>query len=586
MSKELIALHNFNRFKLEDVLDNGYFICPSMAVTTEENCLANAEYGECTVIFKDEVIDPSKNPNALLLSADGYTVVAPYGAYEKPVEDVVADMIEEYNDEENFMYRMGEDICKSSASVPLTWGEAKAEIDRIISMDDYIDYKRNTLVNQYEAFLDKNFKGWDDSDKEKQYVTHTPFTRDNSIAPGVEIAFKAAIKAASKEIDLQDKQRAVRNSCRRYGLKVTAKKVDAIIDYADKMRKAPIVYFEEKLFQAVYNKDIKCMVVPYNLKPELMEQLKESNIPFKTYKSTEEREQVILDACREKEQQLTPAQEEYFKDSKMRTENNELQVFYHATNKKFDSFDKKFIGEGHGSSFGEGFYFSSEPIPAYGENIAVYLDVKQPFVLDLKDMNTVHAFADMNGVERDEINEWIRWYDNVKGGIGKALRENYVEDLQGLKDKGYDGIIVLNTSVGGYGDKQKQEIGKEVIVFEPNQIKSVDNLYPTKSDNFKDNKEEYLKDIQEKYIDIIKDNLDDYDLAPEDTNLQEKIKELASDFAKSDIIDLSLKTVIRENEPIKENKVVTLEDKIKAAHEKKTQKSNENKPKNKEQERE
>ena len=61
----LIALHNFNRDKLNDVLDKGYFICPSLAVTTEANCLANAEYGECTVVFKDEIVDPSKNPNVI-----------------------------------------------------------------------------------------------------------------------------------------------------------------------------------------------------------------------------------------------------------------------------------------------------------------------------------------------------------------------------------------------------------------------------------------------------------------------------------------------------------------------------------------
>lgn len=504
-NKELIALHNFNREKLNDVLDKGYFICPSMAVTTEANCLANAEYGECTVIFKDEVIDPSKNPNALLLSGDGYTSVTAYGAYNRPVEDVVEELIEEYNDEENFMYRMGEDICKSSASVPLTWGEAKSEIDRIIPMEEYINYKKDTLSNQYYEFLDKNFKGWDDSDKEKQYIFRTPFLEDNSIRPGVEIAFKAAIKACSKEIDLKDKQKAVKNACKKYGLRVTAKKVNAIINYTEKMRTAPIVYFEEKLFQAVYTKDVKCMVVPYNLAPELMTKLENSGIPFKAYHSTKEREQMIIDAAKEPIQNkkeknvlqnstLSRAQQEYFKDSQMLDSHNELQVFYHATDANFDAFDKKFIGMGHGSSFGEGFYFSSDPIPSYGENLAVYLDVKQPFVLDLKNENTVFDFADKLGVDKEMLKDFITYYDgSVKGAIGKTLRESCAEDLQGLKDKGYDGLVILNTSVGRYGEP-KQAIEKEVVVFEPNQIKSIDNLYPTKSDNFRDNSHEYLKE--------------------------------------------------------------------------------------------
>ena len=51
------------------------------------------------------------------------------------------------------------------------------------------------------------------------------------------------------------------------------------------------------------------------------------------------------------------------------------------------------------------------------------------------------------------------------------------------KDNGYDGILSERTESG--------EI-REIVVFEPNQIKAIDNLYPTKDDNFKDNSDEYL----------------------------------------------------------------------------------------------
>lgn len=189
---------------------------------------------------------------------------------------------------------------------------------------------------------------------------------------------------------------------------------------------------------------------------------------------------------------LTTAQKKYFKDSKLLTDDNQLQVFYHATEAKFDAFDKKFIGDGHGSSFGEGFYFSAEPIPAYGDNLAVYLNVKKPYVLDLNNNDNLEDFANKLNIDYSEMKEFIRFYCSVKGGIGKTLREYCVEDLQPLKDKGFDGIIILNTSVGLY-NQPKQEISKEVLVFEPNQIKSVNNLYPTKSDNFIDNKKEYMR---------------------------------------------------------------------------------------------
>ena len=53
------------------------------------------------------------------------------------------------------------------------------------------------------------------------------------------------------------------------------------------------------------------------------------------------------------------------------------------------------------------------------------------------------------------------------------------------KENGYDGILSENSL--------DMKI-REIVVFSPNQIKSVDNLYPTKSDNFRDNSKEYLQD--------------------------------------------------------------------------------------------
>lgn len=197
-------------------------------------------------------------------------------------------------------------------------------------------------------------------------------------------------------------------------------------------------------------------------------------------------------------QELTYVQKEFFKDSQMRLQNGNLQVFYHATKNDFDTFSKNFFSYGHGTSYGEGFYFASEPIPAYGNNLAVYLDVKKPYVLDIKDEDSLKDFAKTCGIKQEELHAWIQCYDgDVKGGIGKALREAGQEDLHSLKNKGFDGMIILNTSVGMYGQPQ-QEVDKEVLVFEPNQIKSIDNLFPTKSHNFKDNSEEYLKENNNK----------------------------------------------------------------------------------------
>ena len=51
------------------------------------------------------------------------------------------------------------------------------------------------------------------------------------------------------------------------------------------------------------------------------------------------------------------------------------------------------------------------------------------------------------------------------------------------KDNGYDAIL---------SEKNENNKIREIVVFYPNQIKSIDNLYPTNDDNFKDNKDAYF----------------------------------------------------------------------------------------------
>ena len=63
---------------------------------------------------------------------------------------------------------------------------------------------------------------------------------------------------------------------------------------------------------------------------------------------------------------------------------------------------------------------------------------------------------------------------------------SFAEQLtEWAKDHGYDGILDHAPHHGAI---------REIVVFEPNQIKAVDNLYPTRSDNFRDNSKEYLKE--------------------------------------------------------------------------------------------
>ena len=285
---------------------------------------------------------------------------------------------------------------------------------------------------------------------------------------------------------------------------------------------------------------------------------------------------------------LTKAQQEYFKDSKLRDDGDLVQCF-HYTDHQFDAFDVSKIGSSQGDIgyCGKGIYFTSMTSfgGCFGRNLLeCYINMINPLIVqDLDswdkerllehfasseeykdgnlpriegfpqdsekcDMDDLIDILEHNGYYFDDeevqalcdelLDSWE--YNNFKesGNIEdlegesafEALKDNdefmevakgkylenylaiteqrwdeklgketltadkfhhgnwadYAEQLtEWAKDQGYDGILDHAPYHGSV---------REIVVFYPNQIKAVDNLYPTKSDNFRDNSKEYLQE--------------------------------------------------------------------------------------------
>lgn len=140
---------------------------------------------------------------------------------------------------------------------------------------------------------------------------------------------------------------------------------------------------------------------------------------------------------------LSPEQIEFFKDSKIRDEDGNLLVVYHGTNEEFTVFDKT---KGRSSMDIQGSFFSPWDLDAqgYGQNVkAYYLNITNPA---------------SEGVAYKALNRF-----KGQNYAGIKARE-YLESL------GYDGV--------NNGDE-------EYIAFNSNQIKLVDNLNPTESDDIR-----------------------------------------------------------------------------------------------------
>lgn len=208
-------------------------------------------------------------------------------------------------------------------------------------------------------------------------------------------------------------------------------------------------------------------------------------------------------------QELTKAQEEYFKDSAMRKENGELWVCKHFQNSDIDEFDKEKIGtKGDFGFFGKGFYFTTDD--AYGKPFGdrcyeCYINMKNPLIIDdmtpYQKMELVEYLAEHHPdygkpggptpIMTDDFDfsyegEVLEAFDFHKENLmGGAFREYSVQIAEYAQSKGYDGIL---------SDNPNKDMMLEIVVFEPNQIKLTNNLYPTKSNLFKDNSEDYIKE--------------------------------------------------------------------------------------------
>lgn len=156
---------------------------------------------------------------------------------------------------------------------------------------------------------------------------------------------------------------------------------------------------------------------------------------------------------------ITKEQKEFFKNSKIRDNNGNLLVVYHGTDKDFEVFDKTMIKTG--SAGGDGFYFTTNKKDArgYAGNkgliYSCFLNIINPFIYEYEET----------------------FYNNTIIPIYKKAQSKNMSFEEYLKSIGYDGIILTNYS--------REDI---YIAFEPNQIKSIYNKFPTTSNNINETK--------------------------------------------------------------------------------------------------
>lgn len=159
--------------------------------------------------------------------------------------------------------------------------------------------------------------------------------------------------------------------------------------------------------------------------------------------------------------ELTEAQREYFKDSKVRDKSGQLLPVYHTTYDEFTTFDRNKLGEiTDGNATDEtmaatahiGFWFNTQDLRKnYGKSSRVeevYLNITNPLKMG----------------SLDELYNYVSLYggDGSAAEMGEAVAD-------ALRDNGYDGIVLRDEEFGG----------TSYVALEPEQIKRVTNENPT-----------------------------------------------------------------------------------------------------------
>lgn len=215
---------------------------------------------------------------------------------------------------------------------------------------------------------------------------------------------------------------------------------------------------------------------------------------------------------------LSPQQNNYFKNSKVRDEDGNLKVLYHGTPNNFTRFNYDFIGS-NGTALGKGFYLTDNEELAEGFSgktgkvMKLYANITKPMSLDKVSISKSDYKKFILAVDKKTNGQFLSDYGDVKyegynDVLDRAL-DNYgysdndvdlIHDVLNTASLNWeDGFRLLKNTLGydgvikkyNYNDKDNTANIEDIVYVPvlPEQIKNVDNLNPTDNEDIRYSKE-------------------------------------------------------------------------------------------------
>ena len=311
-------------------------------------------------------------------------------------------------------------------------------------------------------------------------------------------------KSGNEFVDMDTLGRGIEEGCRKptpknfkkalkdYGWQINDTQAQGLADVVNDIADMPVNMFEAKPQRVVGLDEIKTAVIPSDTDEGVRAALDDAGIETAEYEAGNDEDRILKvnEVAEQKNvkfslkdsdgRELSKAQQEYFKDSKVRDEDGNLLVMYHGTPK------------GDFTVFRDGSYFTQNKRYADGyqnetagrteldpKTYEVYLNITKPFDIRndeearniyindyIKGGNAVGINPYMSDAEYDKINA-IDWTE------GDDLKDFLIDE-----EYDYDGLVLDEGADGGYGEDVVYR-GDSYVSFSPDQVKNVDNENPT-----------------------------------------------------------------------------------------------------------
>ena len=191
---------------------------------------------------------------------------------------------------------------------------------------------------------------------------------------------------------------------------------------------------------------------------------------------------------------LTEAQQTYFAESKVRDDNGNLKVMYHGTpNATFTKFrsgtyftEHKWYADNYQNQGASS--LSYKKTADNPDTYSVYLDIKKPF--DTRNKKERDIFY------KEYYQQWGTGTDLMESGLPDWLDGQDLQEFLEEQGYDYDGLILDEGATGGYGEEVTSR-GLSYVVFNPEQVKSVDNKTPTDNPDYRFSMRENVEETKD-----------------------------------------------------------------------------------------